>query len=121
MMVDKDFVAVEYATRMPVFVHIDNAHAMLSDGSCATCRRAVLHAGGDNLPAKTGRTPPPVISMTSASAWTGRTLLRGGDQRPAPVHCARLRESVGNHQKIKRGDSTPWRWQTSARPGETGT
>ncbi|OOZ74299.1 methyltransferase [Solemya velum gill symbiont] len=53
LMVDKDFVAVEYANANAARNHIDNASAMLSDGLKHIGRQQKFTLAVTNLPAKT--------------------------------------------------------------------
>ncbi|OOZ59858.1 class I SAM-dependent methyltransferase [Solemya velum gill symbiont] len=53
LMVDKDFVAVEYANANAARNHIDNASAMLSDGLKHIDRQQKFTLAVTNLPAKT--------------------------------------------------------------------
>ena len=104
LMVDKDFVAVEYARRNARLNHLDNAEALLSNGfeQIPPGRRFDLIAS--NIPAKVGR------ELLSILLHDARARLRpGGVLYVVSINGLRqflkrnLQEVFGDYKKLKQG------------------
>ncbi|MCU0766543.1 MAG: methyltransferase [Gammaproteobacteria bacterium] len=103
LMVDKDFVAVEYARRNATLNHIDNVEVMLSDGFRHVGARA-FDLVVSNLPAKTTKEHYYLFFHEACER-----LAPGG--RFYVVVISGLRQFVarafgevfGNHEKVKQG------------------
>ena len=118
LMVDKDFVAVEYANANARLNHIDNAHAMLSDGLRHVPPQTFTLAV-TNLPAKTGKEHYYLFfhDIRERLEPGGRfyvVVISGLRQFIARA----FGEVFGNHQKIKQGRQyTVAMAERPARPG----
>ena len=101
LMVDKDFVAVEYANGNAARNGIPNARAILSDGLRHVPEQRFTLAV-TNLPAKTSKEHyylffhevPGSIHVETEPPRTRRAAVCRRDQRPAPVHRPRIRRGL---------------------------
>ena len=118
LMVDKDFVAVEYANANARLNHIDNAHAMLSDGLHQVPPQSFT-LEVTNLPAKTSKEHYYLFfhDIRERLEPGGRfyvVVISGLRQFIARA----FGEVFGNHQKIKQGRQyTVAMAERPARPG----
>ena len=101
LMVDRGFVAVQYANANARRNRVDNAEAMLSDGLRHVPERTFTLAV-TNLPAKDGKNGLPVFQryLRTPRAW--RPVLRRRHQRPAAVRARAFKGVFGNHL-VKQG------------------
>lgn len=102
LMVDKDFVAVDYANANAKRNRIPNASAILSDGLNQVPEQTFTLAV-TNLPAKTSKEHYYLFQRHTRPPGTQRPVLRGRNQRPAPVHRTRLRRGVRQPQQDQAG------------------
>ncbi len=104
LMLDKDFVAVEYANRNARDNGLDNACAILSNGFDQVDRKLRFDVIASNVPAKVGK------EMLTLYLHDALMLLRpGGNLYLVTINGLRqfikrnLLEVFGNYQKLKQG------------------
>lgn len=103
LLVDKDFVAVEYARRNALLNALDNAEVLLSNGF-SQIRERRFDLIVSNLPAKVGRE---LLYLWLLDAW--EQLNPGGRIQVVTITGLRrfiergLREVFGNYEKVKQG------------------
>lgn len=102
-MVDKDFVAIEYARKNIVSNHVDNAEALLSNGFDAI-RDREFDVVISNIPAKVGNE---LMTLFFYDAY--RQLRPGGKLYVVTINGLRnyikrvFKEQFGNYDKLKQG------------------
>lgn len=104
LMVDKDFVAVEYANANARRNRIDNAQAMLSDGLSHIPRGQTFSLAVTNLPAKTSKEHyylffNDIYERLEPGGRFYVVVISGLRQFIARA----FEETFGNHRKIKQG------------------
>lgn len=106
LMVDKDFMAVEYADANAGRNGLDNAHAMLSNAFDHIDPDLRFNVIASNIPAKVGKE---LLSLILHDAW--RRLKPGGKLYVVTINGLRqymkrnLNEVFGNYDKLKQGRS----------------
>ena len=116
LMLDKDFVAVDYANKNAALNGLDNASAQLSNGFDQVDRARRVDAIASNIPAKVGK------ELLTLYLHDARDLLRpDGQLYVVTINGLRqfmkrnLEEVFGNYKKLKQG-----RTYTVARAVKTG-
>ncbi len=105
-LVDKDFVAVEYARKNAELNGLDNCRALLSDGFSALPPAQRFDVIASNLPAKAGNEAYYILF-----AGAHDHLVAGGRLYVVTLSAQRrfieraFRELFGNYQKVKQGRS----------------
>ena len=104
LMLDKDFVAVDYANRNAEINHITNARAILSNGFNAVDKRPEWDVIASNIPAKVGK------EMLTLYLHDARQLLKpGGRLYVVTINGLRqfmkrhLQDVFGNYKKLRQG------------------
>jgi len=85
-MVDKDFIAVDYANRNAARNGLTNAHAQLSNGFAHVDPGLRFDLIASNIPAKVGKELLAILLHDAMRGSARRAALRGHHQRTAPVH-----------------------------------
>ncbi len=104
LMVDKDFMAVEYSNRNARLNKLPNAHAMLSNGFQHIDRQQRFDVVASNIPAKVGKE-----MMTIMLHDMKQHLKPGGHIYLVTINGLReymkrnLQEVFGNYSKLKQG------------------
>lgn len=104
LLVDKDFVAVEFAQRNAALNHLQNAQALLSNGFDAIPRERRFDLIASNVPAKVGKE---LLTILLHDAH--RHLKPGGAIYLVTINGLRdfmkryLQEMFGNYKKVKQG------------------
>lgn len=104
LLVDKDFMAVEYSNKNAQLNHIDNATAMLSNGFQHIDKNKLFNVIASNVPAKVGKE---MMSLMLHDAH--HHLESDGKLYLVTVNGLRqymkrnLKEVFGNYKKIKQG------------------
>jgi 16S rRNA G1207 methylase RsmC len=103
ILLDKDFVACDFATKNATRNHLNNAHIKLSNGLSAV-QGTALNRIVSNVPAKVGKE---LWSIMLLDAW--QNLTPGGDIWFVSINGLRdyfkrtFKEQFGNYDKIKQG------------------
>ena len=104
LMVDKDFMAIEYANKNIQLNHINNAKAMLSNGFQHIGTQQRFDIVASNIPAKVGK------EMMTLLLHDAKTYLKpGGEIYLVTINGLRqymkrnLKEIFGNYKKLKQG------------------
>ncbi len=104
LLLDKDFMAVEYSTKNARLNRLDNATAMLSNGFQHIDKNLRFNIVASNVPAKVGKE---MMSLMLYDAW--QHLEDGGKIYLVTVNGLRqymkrnLGEIFGNYRKLKQG------------------
>ncbi len=104
LLLDKDFMAVEYSTKNARLNRLDNATAMLSNGFQHIDKNLRFNIVASNVPAKVGKE---MMSLMLYDAW--QHLEDGGKIYLVTVNGLRqymkrnLSEIFGNYRKLKQG------------------
>ncbi len=104
LMLDKDFVAVDYANRNAEINHITNARAILSNGFNAVDKRPEWDVIASNIPAKVGKE---MLTLYLHDAW--QLLQPGGRLYVVTINGLRqfmkrhLQDVFGNYKKLRQG------------------
>lgn len=104
LMVDKDFMAVEYANKNTRLNHVKNASAMLSNGFDHIDKKKRFDIIASNVPAKVGKE---MLSLIFYDAY--QHLKPGGEIYLVTINGLRqymkrnLKLTFGNYKKIKQG------------------